>query len=66
VQVTGIDVQTAMSKSYLSVLTDDSTAQSVVQDINFASVDANANLTPTRSTMTFQVLGNAWSWVSTA
>ena len=66
VQVTGIDVQTAMSKSYLSVLTDDSTAQSVVQDINFASVDANANLTPTRSTMTFQVVGNAWSWVSTA
>lgn len=66
VTVTGIDVQGAMSKSYLSVLTDDSTAQSVVQDINFASVDANANLTPTRSVMTFTVTSGNWTWVGTA
>jgi hypothetical protein len=66
VQVTGIDVQGAMSKSYLSVLTDDSTAQSVVQDVNFSSVDANANLTPTRITMTFQVVGSAWNWIGSA
>lgn len=66
VQVTGIDVQSAMSKSYLSVLTDDSTAQSVVQDVNFSPVNANANLTPTRQTMTFEVNGGAWTWVGTA
>lgn len=66
VTVSGIDVQGAMNKSYLSVLTDDSTAQSVVQDINFTSVNANAVLTPNRSTMTFQVSGGAWDWVGTA
>ena len=66
VQVTGIDVQSAMSKSYLSVLTDDSTAQSVVQDVNFSPVNANANLTPTRQTMTFEVSGGAWTWIGTA
>ena len=66
VQVTGIDVQSAMSKSYLSVLSDDSSAQSVVQDVNFSPVNANANLTPTRQTMTLQVSGGVWTWVSTA
>jgi hypothetical protein len=66
VQVTGIDVESAMSKSYLSVLTDDSTAQSVVQDVNFSPVNASANLTPARQTMTFEVVAGAWSWVSTA
>lgn len=66
VTVTGIDVQSAMSKSYLSVLTDDSTAQSVVQDVNFSPVDANANLTPSRQTMTFQVTAGTWNWVGTA
>lgn len=66
VQVTGIDVQSAMSKSYLSVLTDDSTAQSVVQDVSFSPVNANANLTPTRQTMTFEVNGGAWQWIGTA
>ena len=66
VQVTGIDVQSAMSKSYLSVLTDDGTAQSVVQDVSFSPVNANANLTPTRQTMTFEVNGGAWQWIGTA
>ena len=66
VTVTGIDVQSAMSKSYLSVLTDDSTAQSVVQDVNFSNVDATAALTPARQTMTFEVSGSTWNWVSTA
>ena len=64
VTVTGIDVQGAMSKSYLSVLTDDSTAQSVVQDVNFSSVDAAAQLTPSRQLMTFEVASGAWTWVS--
>tara|TARA_B110000503_G_scaffold129783_1_gene202383 strand:- start:15442 stop:17301 length:1860 start_codon:yes stop_codon:yes gene_type:complete len=67
VSVTGIDVQSAMDKSYLSVLTDDSSAQSVVQDINFSSVNANANLTPDRSVMTFVVSGsNQWDWQGTS
>jgi hypothetical protein len=63
-QVTGIDVQSAMSKSYISVLADDSSAQSVVQDINFTTAQGSAVITPTRQTMTFEVSGGAWTWVS--
>lgn len=62
--VTGIDVQSAMSKSYLSVLADDSSAQSVVQDINFTTAQGSAVITPSRQTMTFEVSGGAWTWVS--
>jgi len=62
--VTGIDVQSAMSKSYISVLADDSSAQSVVQDINFTTAQGSAVITPTRQTMTFEVSGGAWTWVS--
>lgn len=65
VSVTGIDVQGAMNKSYLSVLSDDSSAQSVVQDINFDPVSGTANFSPTRTLMTFAVVAGVWSWQNT-
>jgi len=65
VSVTGIDVQSAMNKSYLSVLADDSSAQSVVQDISFDTVSGTANFSPSRVLMTFNTTGGAWQWVST-
>ena len=65
VSVTGIDVQGAMNKSYLSVIAEDSSAESVVQDVNFDPVTGTANFTPTRTVMTFEVQGGTWTWVST-
>ena len=65
VNVTGIDVQGAMNKSYLSVIAEDSSAESVVQDINFDPVTGTATFTPTRTVMTFEVQGGTWTWVST-
>lgn len=65
VSVTGIDVDSSASKSYISVLSDDSSSQSVVQDISFSPVSGTANFTPARSLMTFNVSGGAWQWVST-
>ena len=65
VDVTGLDVQGAMNKSYLSVIAEDSSAESVVQDVNFDPVTGTANFTPTRSVMTFEVQGGSWTWVST-
>jgi len=65
VSVTGLDIDGAANKSYLSVLTDDSSAQSVVQDISFDPVTGTATLTPTRSLMTFVVSAGAWDWQNT-
>jgi hypothetical protein len=65
VSVTGLDVQGAMNKSYLSVIAEDSSAESVVQDVNFDPVTGTANFTPTRLVMTFEVQGGSWTWVST-
>ena len=65
VNVTGIDVQGAMNKSYLSVIAEDSSAESVVQDVNFDPVTGTANFTPTRTVMTFEVQGGSWTWIST-
>lgn len=65
VSVTGLDVQGAMNKSYLSVIAEDSSAESVVQDINFDPVTGTANFTPTRQIMTFEVQGGAWTWLNT-
>jgi len=65
VSVTGLNVQGAMNKSYLSVIAEDSSAESVVQDVNFDPVTGTANFTPTRLVMTFEVQGGSWTWVST-
>ena len=59
-QVTNIDIASAMSKEFISVLSDDSSSQSVVQDVNFSPASGDANFTPTRQTMTFRVTGGAW------
>lgn len=63
--VTGIDVNGAANKSFLSVLTDDSSAESVLQDIAFESASGSVTPTPLRSTMVFEVDNGAWSHVST-
>lgn len=68
--VTGIDVTTGLSKSTVSVYVDpddSSTPQleSVLSDIAFTPVSANANLVPQRATMDFVVSGGTWSWVRT-
>lgn len=66
VSVTGIDVQGAMSKSYISVMADDSSAVSVVEDVNFSPVSGNASISPTRQNMVFRTGGGSWTWVSTS
>lgn len=68
--VTGIDISSGTSKSYLQVFVDpdDSTTpqlESVVQDINFSPVSANANLTLTRAKMEFRIVGGTWVWQNT-
>ena len=68
--VSGIDVTAASNKSYISVYVDpdDSTTpqlESVLQDINFATVSGIANLSPSRATMEFTVNGGVWQWVRT-
>ena len=68
--VTGIDVTPGLSKSTVSVYVDpddSSTPQleTVLSDIAFSPVSANANLVPQRATMDFVVDGGTWTWVST-
>jgi len=65
VNVTGIDVQGAMNKSYISVMADDSSAVSVVEDVNFDPVAGSASFVPDRSNMLFRTSGGTWVWVST-
>jgi len=62
----GFDVQGAANKSYISVISDDSSAVSVVQDINFDTVSGTASFTPDRLTMIFRVSGGSWTWISTS
>jgi len=64
--VSGIDVQSAMTKSYISVDKDNNlSSESVVQDVNFASASGSASLSPTRSLMTFTSNGGSWVWQNT-
>jgi len=64
--VSGIDVQSAMTKSYISVDKDNNaSSESVVQDINFGAASGSAVLSPTRSLMTFSSNGGSWVWQST-
>lgn len=67
--VTGIDINSAANKSFLSVLTDDSSAESVIQDISFDSATGSVTPTPIRSTMVFEVIDSGgtqiWNHVST-
>jgi hypothetical protein len=64
--VTGIDVESAISISRISVLSDDgTTAESVVQDLGFTNASGSGSLTPTRQTMIFQSSGADWIWQNT-
>ena len=68
--VTGIDVTSAANKSFVSVLTDDSSATSVLQDIGFDPATGSVTPIPIRSTMVFEVVvdpveDKIWSHVST-
>jgi hypothetical protein len=66
VTVSGIDVASAMSKSYISVDKDGSlSSESVVQDVNFSAASGTATLNPVRSVMEFAVVTGAWTWQST-
>ena len=63
--VSDINIQDAADISRISVISDDSSAVSVVEDITFSLAEGNVNLTPNRQTMIFQVSNGAWDWVST-
>lgn len=63
--VTGIDIESAMNKSYVSVLADGGGTESVVQDISFVDASGAASFVPTRITMIFEKIGSSWSWITT-
>ncbi len=64
--VSGINIQSAMTKTAVSVDKNNVVnAQSVVQDVNFTTATGNATLTPSRYTMVFTVSGGAWTHTST-
>ena len=64
--VTGINIQSAMSKSAVTVDKNNVVnAQSVVQDINFSAASGAATLTPSRYTMVFTVSSGAWTHTNT-
>jgi len=65
INVTGINVDDAASVSYISVLSDDSSAVSVVQDIQLSTASGTASPTPTRQTMIFESSGTQWVWQNT-
>lgn len=63
--VTGIDVAGSAEKSFLSVLTDDSSAESVLQDISFDPASGSASLQPTRQLMEFEIDSGQWKYLRT-
>lgn len=66
VTIAQADLTSILDKSYLSVMTEDSSADSVVQDVTFSGdLSANTTLTPNRYTMKFSSNGTTWSHTST-
>ena len=68
--VTGIDVNSAITKTTVNVYVDpdDSTTpefDSVLKDISVSPVSGTANLTPSRAKVEFQVVGGVWTWQRT-
>lgn len=62
VTIAQADLTSVIDKSYLSVMTEDSSAGSVLQDIAISGdLVANTTLTPNRYTMTFTSNGTVWS-----
>ena len=62
--VTGIDIQSAANISTISVLTDDSSAESVVQDISFTQASGSTTPIPNRRFMIYEVIevGSTKEW----
>jgi hypothetical protein len=63
--ISGIEVQDAMDKSFIDVDSNGTQNESVVQDINFSTAGGVISITPTRSLMTFELLSGEWSWIDT-
>ena len=63
--ISGIDVSSAANINTISVISDDSSAVSVVESISFDPVSGVFSPTPTRLTFTFEVQNNAWVHQST-
>ena len=68
--VTGIDVNSAITKTTVNVYVDpdDSSTpefDSVLKDITISSVSGSANLSPSRAKVEFQVVGGVWQWQRT-
>lgn len=60
VSISGIDIEGALTKSYISVLTDDSSASSVLEDISFTTGGGIANPIPDRTVRTYRIESGAW------
>lgn len=60
VAITGIDIEGALTKSYLSVLTDDSSSASVLQDIAFTTASGITSPVPVRTVRTYRIESGAW------
>lgn len=59
--VSNIDVADAVTdKSTISVISDDSSAVSVVEDIVFGTASGEISLQPIRQTLEYEVSGNSW------
>ena len=68
--VSGIDVNSALTKSTVNVYIDpdDSSTpefDSVLKDISISSVSGVADLSPTRGKFEYQVVGGVWQWQRT-
>ena len=65
--VEGVDVESAKNISYISVDSNGTQNESVVQDVVFAAEGASGNviLTPSRTLMTYKSNGSNWSYQST-
>jgi len=63
--ISGIDVQSAANINTISVISDDSSAVSVVESISFDPVSGTFSPIPNRLTFTFEVQNGAWIHQST-
>lgn len=60
VPITGIDIEGAMNKSYISVMTDDSSSTSVLQDIAFSTASGISSPVPVRTVRTYRIESGSW------
>ena len=63
--VQGVDVEGAKNVSYISVDSNGTQNESVVQDVVFVGASGNVILTPVRELMTYKSNGSAWIYQST-